>query len=71
MYQNSLVACHVCEVLERDLQDVARALERRKAAKMRAPTGGETDLDLELRALASAKAQIEARYSKHRESVLH
>ena len=65
------MACHICEVIERDLEDVARALESRKAAKTRAPADGESDLDLEIRALASAKAQIEARYSKHREAGLH
>ena len=65
------MACPVCELIERDLQDVGRALEGRKAARIHAPTGTETELELEIRALDSAKAQIESRYSKHRLSAAH
>jgi len=65
------MGCTVCELIERDLQDVARALERRKATKARELASSESDLELEIRALASAKAQIEARYSKHRLSGAH
>ena len=64
------MGCHVCDVIELDLQDITRALERRKAQK-HPSVRGETDGDLEIRALALAKAQIEAKYSKHRESVPH
>jgi len=54
------MACPACDNYERDLKDVARALEQRRNAR------GQSDVDLEIRALASAKAEIEAKYSKHR-----
>jgi hypothetical protein len=60
------MACPVCEAIERDLSDVARALARRKADKLSASQA--TDLDLEIRALVSAKAQIEAQFLKHQMS---
>jgi hypothetical protein len=65
------MACPVCEVIKRDLSDVARALERRKADKLSIRTGQATDLDLQIRALMSAKTQIEAQYLKHQKSCLH
>ena len=66
------MTCHICDVIERDLNDVARQLERRKAAQMAAIRANDPDeVALEIRALASAKAQIETRYSQHRKSVSH
>jgi hypothetical protein len=66
------MSCQICEIHERDLKDVARELEKRRIAQtsVLAGTRGE-DLALEIRALASAKAEIEAKYSKHRKSGAH
>lgn len=65
------MTCQICETIERDLKDVARELEKRKAAQTGSFIGENADLDLEIRALTSAKADIEARYSKHRKSTSH
>jgi hypothetical protein len=65
------MACPVCKVIERDLNDVARALEHRKADKLFNRTREATDLDLQICALISAKTQIEAQYLKHQKSCLH
>jgi hypothetical protein len=56
------MACPICEIYERDLKDVFRELEKRRTAQSAA------DMDLEIRALASAKAEIEDKYSKHQTS---
>jgi hypothetical protein len=54
------MTCPVCQTYQRDLNDIAREVQTRRSTPAR------IDLDLEIRALASAKAQIEAKYSKHR-----
>jgi Polymer-forming cytoskeletal len=60
------MTCHVCEIYERDLRDVSRELEKRRTAQTSALSGARRDdMDLEIRALASARAEIEARRSKH------
>ena len=61
------MTCHICETIERDLNDVARTLDRRTAAIFLSPTGN-GDIDIEIRALSATKAEIEARYAKHRKS---
>jgi len=55
-------------MMERDLNDVTRALGRRTQAQVAALQATTGDLDLEIRALSAAKAEIEARYWKHRKS---
>jgi hypothetical protein len=65
------MSCHICETIERDLQDVARELTKRRNAQARDLAVRRSHLDLEIRALSSAKADIEARYSKHRKSTPH
>ena len=63
--------CHICEVIKRDLLDVDRALEQRKAAQASPFIDSKHLLELEIQALASARAQIEARYSQHKRSASH
>ncbi len=63
--------CHICEGIERDLDDVVRALQMRTAAQVTASPASMAALDLEIRALTSAKTEIEAKYWKHRKSVSH
>lgn len=65
------MACPVCENIERDLQDVCRQLQAKKAAQRRPFIVNRDQLDLEVRALSSAVAQIESRYSQHRTSETH
>ncbi len=69
--QTTAMTCHLCETIERDLQDVTRELMKRTIAQARASAIERSNLDLEIRALSSAKADIEARYSKHRKSTPH
>jgi hypothetical protein len=62
------MTCHICEMIERDLNDVVRALGRRTQGQFAASRATMADLDLEIRALSATKAEIEARYWKHRKS---
>lgn len=66
------MSCQICELHERDLKDVARELDKRRIAQTSVMGGmRQNDLALEIRALASAKAEIEAKYAKHRKSEAH
>lgn len=66
------MTCQICEIHERDLQDLSRELGKRRIAQSSAFAGKDRDdLALEIRAIAAAKADIEAKYSKHKNSVSH
>lgn len=65
------MSCHICETIQRDLQDVLRVLEKRTADQMTAAPDRMAALDLELRALTATKAEIESKYWKHRKSTSH
>ena len=60
------MACYICEMLERDLRDVSRALDDRHAKHTLDQHSNKSDFEVEIRALMSAKAEIEAKYSKHK-----
>lgn len=66
------MTCQICEIHERDLQDLSRELRKRRIVQTSAFAGKDwDDLALEISAISAAKADIEAKYSKHRNSASH
>lgn len=62
------MTCHICQTIERDLNDVVRTLRKRIKAQANACQATLPVLDLEIQALSKAKADIEVRYLKHQTS---
>ena len=63
--------CPICETIERDLQDVIRALRKRTGEQLTAAPTSMAALELEVQALTATKAEIESKYWKHRRSISH
>lgn len=59
------ITCEVCEIHKRDRSDVSRKLAAIQGSRVSLGAPGQ-DLELEINALATALAEIDARYMKHR-----
>ena len=61
------MTCHICKMIERDLNDVVRTLRKRIVAQIDACPATVMNLALEIEALSKTKEEIEAKYLQHRE----
>jgi len=62
--------CHICQIHERDLHDLTRKMDELMVLTT-CPRADRQHIELEMRALASAKADINAKLLKHKQSLAH